>query len=253
MKVTILGSGSSTGVPQLLCHCPVCTSTNIKNRRGRFSILFSQDNTNILVDAPFESRLQLLKANVSHIDLFWLTHPHSDHVAGVDDLRIFAFKNNISLPVYALSEHIETVTQKFPYLFFENEYRTQPLFTGHAITHTPIKHKQALLTPIIHEHGSMNVASFRWNDVAFLADISAIKQSELDKLQGLKLLIISHTLKHNHFKHMKAADIIALIQQIKPERAILTHMNHTFDYDELKQSLPDGIEPGYDGMTIEIE
>lgn len=253
MKTILLGSGSSTGVPQLLCTCPVCTSSNKKNRRNRFSLFFSENDTNVLVDAPFESRLQLLQADISHIDMFWMTHPHSDHIAGVDDLRIFAFKNNISLPFYCLPEHLETVQQKFPYLFFENEYRKQPLFRPTLIEETPIHLNGEILTPLFHEHGPMKVAGFRWKDVAFLADISAIEQSELDKLKNLKLLVISHTLKHSHFKHMKAVDIITLIQQIKPQRAILTHMNHSFDYDELKKSLPEGIEPGYDGMTIEVE
>ena len=252
MNITLLGTGSSTGVPQLLCDCPVCTSSDSKNRRSRFSILFSENGTNILVDAPFESRLQLLNAKVSHIDLFWLTHPHSDHLAGIDDLRIFAFRNNISLPFYSLPEHLKTVQNKFPYLFFKNEYRNKPLFEPHPITNKTIICNNTELTPIIHHHGEMRVAGFRWKNGAFLADISAIEQSELDKLNNLDLLIISHTLKHKHFKHMNGEEVIALIQQIKPKRAVLTHMNHNFEYNELKESLPDGIEPGYDGMSISL-
>ncbi|MCK5807484.1 MBL fold metallo-hydrolase [bacterium] len=252
MDITLLGTGSSTGVPQLLCNCPVCTSSNPKNKRSRFSILFSDNGTNILVDAPFESRLQLLNAKVSHIDLFWLTHPHSDHLAGIDDLRIFAFRNQISLPFYALPEHITTVQNKFPYLFFKNEYRDQPLFQSHPITHKTVTLKNAELIPIIHNHGTMEVAGFRWKNVAFLADISAIEESELDKLKGLELLIIAHTLKHKHFKHMNGEEVVALIQKINPKKAILTHMNHHFEYNTLKASLPENIEPGYDGMTISM-
>ncbi len=252
MKITILGSGSSTGVPQLLCNCPVCRSTDSHNKRTRFSILFEEKDFVILVDAPFESRLQLLQARVTHIDCFWLTHPHSDHIAGIDDLRMFAFRQGSPLPFYSLPEHLRVAKHKFPYLFFQNEYRNTPLFDPRPVEDSFIVYGKARLQPIVHLHGNMRVVGFRWNDVAFLADISEIEPSELEKLAHLRLLIIAHTLPHPHFKHMQSSEVISLIQSLRPERAILTHMNHRFDYQTLKDGLPEGIEPGYDGLTISL-
>lgn len=253
MRVTLLGTGSSTGTPQLLCDCPVCLSADPRNRRTRFAILLETAQTTLLIDTPFEIRLQLLAAGIQRLDALWLTHTHSDHFAGIDDLRIFSFRNKAPLPLYALPSVIATARDRFKYLFDENEYSDINFLEPRPVTGDgPVTCGDLILTPLYHRHGQSAMASFRTGDFAFIADISEIAPTELEKLRGLDTLVISCTVKHDHYKHMKLDDILALIQRIAPRRAILTHMNHLFDHEELLRTLPAGVVPGYDGMIIEL-
>jgi phosphoribosyl 1,2-cyclic phosphate phosphodiesterase len=253
MRVTLLGTGSSTGSPQLLCDCPVCRSEDPRNRRTRFAILVETDATILLIDTPFEIKQQLLAAGVKRLDALWLTHTHSDHLAGIDDLRIFSFRNKAPLPLYALPSVIATARDRFKYLFDENEYSDINFLEPRPVTgDAPIACGDLALTSLYHRHGKSAVVSFRSGPFAFLADISEIAPAELEKLRGLDTLVISCTVKHDHYKHMKLDDILALIQRIAPRRAILTHMNHRFDHEELLRTLPAGVEPGYDGMVVEL-
>ncbi len=252
MIVTLLGTGSSTGTPQLLCTCPVCTSKDPRNKRTRFSILVEVDGVTILVDAPFELRQQLLAAQVKRIDAVWLTHAHSDHLSGIDDLRIFSFARDGHIPFYALPSELEHVRRRFSYLFEENEYFEKHFLDPFPITDRPIDIAGIPLRPVFHTHGKADVASFRLRNFAFIADFSNIEPEEVDKLHGLDMLVVSATVQKEHYKHMKLTDVVALIRKIAPRRAILTHMNHHNDYEKTLMLLPAGIEPGYDGMRLEI-
>jgi len=250
MRLSLLGTGSSTGVPQLLCRCPVCRSNNPRNRRTRFALLFETEQTTLLVDTPFEIRLQLLAAGVKKLDALWLTHAHSDHLAGIDDLRIFSFQSGAPIPFFALPPAIEAARHRFRYLFDGNEYTAVNFLDPHAVGNEPLIFHDLMLVPILHQHGETPVASFRVGDVAFLADISAIEPAEEEKLRGLNLFVVSCTVQRDHYKHMKLDDILSLVARLAPRRTILTHMNHRFDYDDLVRTLPPGIEPGYDGLTV---
>jgi len=252
MKVIFSGTGSSTGTPQLFCECNVCKSENEKNKRSRFSLIISEKDTTVLVDTPFELRLQLLRAGFDKIDAIWLTHPHSDHIAGIDDTRIIAFKNKSSIPFFADSSTMETVKSKYPYMFGENEYSKNPFLDPVTVTEEPIHFKDITFIPIKHFHGSMEVCSFRCGNFAFLADVSRISEKEMEKLSGTSVLSVCTTVKAPHYKHMELEKVIALINKISPEKAYLTHMNHTFDYDEMISSLPPNILPAYDGLCIDI-
>jgi len=252
MKVTLLGTGSSTGTPQLTCDCPVCTSDDWRNKRTRFAIMVETEFKNILVDIPFEIRQQLLKAKVDKLDAIWLTHAHSDHFAGVDDVRMFSFRNGKPLPIFSDKDVIKVVEERYPYLFFENEYVKRPILKPYRIEGETVFFHGVEIVPIRHKHGDETVTSFRIGEFAFLADFSTISEKEREKLTNLKLLVVSSTLKSDHHKHMKFSDVVELIEGLKPERAVLTHMNHRFDFEETKKSLPAFIEPGYDGLSFEI-
>ncbi len=252
MKVIFSGTGSSTGTPQLFCQCDVCISKDIKNKRSRFSFILIKKNTNILVDAPFELREQLLKSEVDHIDAIWLTHPHSDHVAGIDDTRIISFKNREPLPFFAGKATIENTKIRYPYMFEKNEYLNRPFLDPVEVGVEPFLFRDISFVPIRHMHGSTEVHSFRSEDFAFLADISAVSDSEIEKIKGVKVLSVCTTTKIPHYKHMELEKVVKLIEKVSPEKAFLTHMNHTFDYEETRQLLPSFIEPAYDGLEVVV-
>jgi phosphoribosyl 1,2-cyclic phosphate phosphodiesterase len=252
MKVIFSGTGSSTGAPQLFCDCKTCISDNPKNKRTRFSMIIIEKNTTLVVDTPFELRLQLLKAQIKKVDAIWLTHPHSDHIAGIDDTRIISFKNNGPVPFFAGKKTIENAKMRYPYMFGTNEYSDRPFLEPQLISEDPITFREIELMPVKHLHGSMEVNSFRSGDFAFLADVSEISESELSKLSGVKTLSVCTTVKHPHYKHMELKEVINLINFINPEKAYLTHMNHTFEYEEIRSALPSNIIPAYDGLEINI-
>ncbi len=252
MKIFFNGTGSSPGVPQLFCDCRVCKSSFRENKRTRFSMTLIEKETIFQVDAPFEVRLQLLNAGIKKIDGLWLTHAHSDHIAGIDDLRIASFRNGAPLPLFAGQETIASVKTRFPYLFFENEYTDIPLLEPVAVDEKPFQFKDMEFIPVRHFHGETKVHSFRMKDFGLLADISSISESELAKMKGVKVLAVCTTVNHPHRKHMDLDEIIELIKIISPKKAYLTHMSHNFDYFEIKNHLPENIFPAFDGLRVEV-
>ena len=253
MKVIFNGTGSSTGTPQLFCKCPVCSSNDPKNKRTRFSMTIIENDTTILVDTPFELRLQLLSSGVQNIDMVWLTHPHSDHIAGLDDLRMVSFMKKQSLPIFGSQKTLAAAKRQFPYMFTpQNEYVQRPFLIPHIITKDTVKFENIEIVPIRHHHGEMEVESLRIGNFALVADISQIEEEEFEKLKGIDTLAISTTVKRPHSKHLSLSEVINFIDRLKPNRAFLTHMNHTFDYKETRNLLPENIQPAWDGMEILI-
>lgn len=251
MKVIFNGTGSSTGTPQLFCKCPVCTSVDPKNKRTRFSMTIIENGVNILIDTPFEIRQQLLRSGEPDIDLVWLTHPHSDHIAGIDDLRMVSFVKKSSLPVYGSRNTLQAAERQFPYMFNEkNEYIERPFLIPHIVNGDIVKFKGLDIIPIRHHHGKMEVVSLRIGTFGLLADISDIDNEEFEKLRGIKTLAISTTVKNPHTKHLSLPEVVNFINKLNPDRAFLTHMNHTFDYEETSLILPEHIQPAWDGMEI---
>ena len=252
MKVIFSGTGSSTGTPQLFCNCNVCLSEDQRNKRTRFSMIIQNLDTTVIVDTPFELRLQLLRSGIQKIDAIWLTHPHSDHIAGIDDTRIISFKNEASVKFFAGRSTIENAKKRFPYMFMENEYLNRPFLDPVEVGTAPLKFKDFCFIPVKHMHGSMEVNSFRCGDFAFLADFSEIETSEIEKLKDVKVLSVCATVKNPHYKHMELDKVVSLIEKIGPDKAYLTHMNHTFDYETTASILPSFIRPAYDGLEIHV-
>ena len=246
------GTGSSTGVPQLFCDCEICKLKDERNRRTRFSMTLIEDGTVLQIDFPYEIRQQLLKSHVSHIDAGWLTHAHSDHFAGIDDMRMASFRKEEPLPFFLSRETFEIATQRFPYLFFENEYLPRPFLKPVFVEKEPVLFKNLTILPIRHKHGETVVTSLRFKDFALLADINSIDSSELDKAKGAKILAISSTVQKRHPTHFSFEEILDIIKYLSPERAYLTHMNHTFDYEETLKKLPENVRPAVDGLIINI-
>ena len=211
-----------------------------------------EGETVLQIDFPYEIRQQLLKSRIPHIDAGWLTHAHSDHFAGIDDLRMASFRNDEPLPFFLSRETFGIATQRFPYLFFENEYLPRPFLKPVFVEKEPVSFRNLTILPIRHKHGETVVTSLRFKDFALLADINSIEPSELDKAKGAKILAISSTVQKKHPTHFSFEEILDIIKYLSPERAYLTHMNHTFDYEETLKKLPENVFPAVDGLRIEV-
>ena len=211
-----------------------------------------EGETVLQIDFPYELRQQLLKSQVSHIDAGWLTHAHSDHFAGIDDMRMASFRKEEPLPFFLSRETFEIAQKRFPYLFFENEYLPRPFLKPVFVEKEPVLFRNMTIMPIRHKHGETVVTSLRYKNFALLADINSIEPAELDKAKHAKVLAISSTVQKKHPTHFSFEEILDIIKYLSPERAFLTHMNHTFDYEETLKKLPKNVFPAVDGLKIEI-
>lgn len=251
MKITILGSGTSTGVPMVGCHCPVCTSENPRDRRTRASILIETAGKYILVDTSPDLRRQALRHRIPHIDAVLLTHSHADHINGIDDLRGFHFIHRRLIPCYGSRETMDAVRRNFSYIFKGSEISGYaPLLDPHTVSGTFHLFGRTFV-PIDILHGDMPATGYRMNGAAYLTDCSSIPESSMDKLAGLDLLIIDALRYTPHENHFNIEGALRVVEKLKPRRAILTHLTHEVPYADGSR-LPAGVEFAYDGMTIEV-
>ena len=252
MKVTFLGTGTSYGVPMIGCECRVCTSDNPKNSRTRSSIMISEGEYKILVDAATELRIQCLKNKVKDLDAVLLTHSHADHVLGFDDLRHFNRKRKSNIPVYGSQDTINNVSQMFSYAFSDVPSNgSKP-----KVSLMPIDGKLNLsgieVIPVDVMHGTEKVTAYRIDKFAYVTDVSQIPQESVDKLQGLDLLIIAALRNIPHEKHFSIEQAINIVSILKPKQTFFTHIAHEIEHEETDKALPPGIKLAYDGLTVEV-
>lgn len=250
MKFTILGSGTSTGIPMVGCRCAVCTSADPKDQRTRTSLLVENCGSYILVDTSTDLRQQAIREGIPRIDAVLFTHAHADHVHGIDDLRGFHFIHKQAIKCYAESGTMEEITAKFAYIFNgSREHSYHKLLEPHEIS-APFELYGVRVTPVPLLHGTMKSTGYRFNDFAYLTDCSAIPDSSHDLLKGLDTLIID-ALRHTpHQNHFNIQDAIAEALKIGAKRTFLTHLTHEISHSE-ESELPDGIFFAYDGLSLE--
>jgi len=252
MKITFLGCGTSTGVPVIGCKCTVCTSDNEKNRRLRASILIQHENKNILVDTSTDLRQQALRHSISHIDAVLFTHPHADHLHGIDELRSFNHIQDSHIPCYGNKETIERIQIYFKYIF---QNFVKEGWKPHLETHVidgPLLIPPLTILPIEVYHGKMKVLSFRIEKTAYVTDCNRIPEDSIKQLMGLDLLILDALRQKPHFTHFNIDEAVDMVKTLKPKRAVFTHLSHNIDYDETGSTLPPNIELAYDGMEITL-
>ncbi len=252
MKVTFLGTGTSFGVPMVGCECRVCTSDNPKNSRTRSSIIISDGEYNILIDAATELRIQCLKNNVKSLDAVLLTHSHADHVLGFDDLRHFNRTRKTDIPVYGSVETVNNVYRMFSYAFREvSSNGSKP-----KVTLIPIDGKFNLsgmeIIPVDVMHGQERVTAYRFNRFAYVTDVSQIPQDSVEKLKGLDLLIIAALRNIPHEKHFSIEQAISMVSKLKPKQTFFTHIAHDIEHEETNNILPSGIELAYDRLSVDV-
>ncbi|MFT6167265.1 MAG: phosphoribosyl 1,2-cyclic phosphate phosphodiesterase [Vicingaceae bacterium] len=253
MKITVLGSGTSQGVPVIGCDCPVCQSTDKKDYRRRCSILVENENSTIVIDTGPDFREQMLRANVKKLDAVVFTHEHKDHVAGLDDVRAFNFMNNgKEMEVYATKRVQTALKREFEYIFAANTYPGVPKIHLNNIGEEAFKAGGFLLEPINVMHYKLPVKCFRIGDFAYVTDANYINDSEKKKLKGVKYLIINALRREKHLSHFNLAEALELIQEINPKQAYLTHISHLMGkHSETEKELPSNVRIAYDGLTFD--
>lgn len=254
MKITILGCGTSTGVPVLLCRCSVCRSKHPKNKRLRTSIWIQNGQQSIVVDTSIDFRQQAMRARITHLDAVLLTHPHTDHVAGLDELRCFNFAQRSPIPVYGNQWTWEEVQKRFDYIFKKNpvEGGGIPQINMHLIDFKEYYFNigRLRITPIELEHGSKPCLGFRIKNIAYLTDCSRIPPSSMDRLRGLDTLILDCVRLLPHGTHLNLDRALEVISELSPKRTFLTHLGHDFDYSKTMKRLPRRVALAYDGLVL---
>ena len=252
MKIHLLGTGTSQGIPVIGCDCTTCLSNNPKDKRLRVSILIQIGATNIVVDVGPDFRQQMLKTKIRHLDAVLITHQHNDHIIGLDDVRPFNFRSGKDMPVYATTEVQADIKSRFSYIFSENPYPGSPRLTFHQINKDQsITIDGNKVIPIEVWHGQLPVLGFRIDDFTYITDIKTIRSEELEKIKGTEVLVISALHHEEHHSHMNLSQALAIIDEINPKQAFLTHISHRMGpVDEVEPSLPNHVKFGYDGQII---
>lgn len=251
MKITILGSGTSTGVPMVGCHCQVCESHDPHDKRTRASILVECGGRRILVDTSTDLRHQALREKITQIDAVLFTHSHADHIHGIDDLRGFHFIHRRIIPCYGSPETMGKITASFSYIFeglCSEGY--SPLLEPFSVeAEFELFGCKVLPVPIL--HGAFNATGYRFGNAAYLTDCSRIPEASMPLLQGLDLLILDALRYSPHPNHFNIEAALEVVQALAPGRTILTHLTHEVHHKDGKR-LPAGVEFAYDGMVIEL-
>lgn len=251
LKVTVLGTGTSKGIPEIGCDCKVCTSEDPHDKRLRSSILVESMGLKLLIDASPDFRFQAIKNGINNIDVLLLTHVHYDHVGGIDDLRPFCLNGDI--PIFCRSDVDADLRKRIDYCFRDSKYPGVPGFDTHIISDRPFIVKGLRVVPISVNHGDLPIVGYRIGDFAYITDCKTIDNEEKSKLHGLKVLIINALRDRDHFAHLTIAECVDLINEIKPQKAYITHLCHEAGLDkELRERLPNGVAPAYDGEKIFI-
>ena len=250
MKVTILGCGTSGGVPRVGNLWGNCNPANPKNRRRRVSILVEEGATRILVDTSPDLREQLLDAGVERFDAVLYTHDHADHTHGIDDLRAVYHITGKPIAVWADAKTLAVLKTRFDYIF-ESKLGYPAICEPRAIE-GPFRVGAIEVTPFVQEHGPITSLGFKFGSLAYSTDLNGLPQAAKDILKGLEVWIVDALRYKPHPTHPHLEMTLAWVAELKPKRAILTHMTWDMDYDTLKRELPKGVEPGYDGMVINL-
>ena len=253
MKVTFLGTGTSQGIPVIGSNHPVCLSSDPKDKRLRVSVLVEWDDYKYVVDCGPDFRQQMLNTKCNKIDGILFTHEHSDHVAGLDDIRPFFF-NQGDIPVYAHKRVLTTLRKRFDYIFVsEDKYPGAPSVKEVEIENTPFKLSNLTVIPVNAYHNRVQVFGFRFNNFAYLTDVKTVEEHELEKLKGLKVLVVNALRERPHHSHFNLKEALQFIDKVKPERAYLTHIsNYLGFHKEVQLKLPKDVFLAYDNLQITI-
>jgi len=252
LKITVLGSGTSTGIPVIGCRCAVCLSDHPYNQRTRCSALLSYGKYNILIDTSTDLRQQVLREDIRHIDAVFYTHSHADHVHGIDDLRGFNLRSKLPIPLYGSEQTLATIRSSFNYIFDKSEPVSYiPRLKLHPLNQA-IELFGLKMTPIPMQHGRMQSFGYRCGPFAYLTDCNSIPSSSLDLLQDLELLILDGLRFTRHNTHFNIPQAIEMAQTIKAKQTLLTHLSHEIDHPVHDQELPEGINLAHDGQQFNL-
>ncbi len=253
MKITFLGTGTSQGIPVIGSDHPVCLSDNPKDKRLRVSILIEWNEYTYVVDCGPDFRQQMLLANPSKLDGIVFTHEHADHTAGLDDIRPFFFRQG-DIPIFAHKRVLKALSKRFDYIFnSEYKYPGIPTVVEHEIINAPFKLGDLMVTPINGFHHKLQVFGFRFDDFAYLTDMKTIDDDELEKLKGLKVLVLNALRLKEHISHFTLEEALELVEDLQPGHCYLTHISHQLGkHEEVQAMLPPNVSLGYDGLAFDV-
>ena len=254
MKITFLGTGTSQGVPVIACGCEVCISLDIKDKRLRSSIIVSSKTTNVVIDTGPDFRQQMLNNKVQKLDAILYTHEHKDHIAGMDDVRAFNFKQKKPMDIYANERVQKALIREYPYVFEKNSYPGIPKVEVHSIEAESIVSVGDLNFKAIEVlHYKLPVLGFRIEDFVYITDANYISEDQKAKIYGAKILVINALRKEKHISHFTLQEAIELAEELKVEQVYLTHISHLMGkHEEVSLELPKHVSIAYDGLVLDI-
>lgn len=254
LTITVLGSGTSVGVPTIGCHCAVCTSADPRDRRLRPSVLVSYDGRNVLIDTTPDFRYQALRAGIERVDAILYTHAHADHILGLDDVRPLNFRMGGSIPIYAAPGAMSTIRGTFRYIFDGGATES----SVPKIEPRVFDDREAIslfgvdFIPLRLDHGSGLVHGFRFGDAAYLTDHSDIPGATMDRLRGLDVLFLDALRHKPHPTHSTVAHSLETVRELAPRRAFFTHICHDLPHAATEATLPEHVRLAADGLRIQV-
>jgi len=254
VRLTVLGSGTSVGVPTIGCSCRVCHSQDPRDRRLRPSVCLRWDGHTVVIDTGPDFRQQALTYGITHVDAVLFTHAHADHVLGLDDLRPFNFHQRGPIPVYASAETLEVIRRIFSYIFHDGPTESsRPKIETHIFPDEPIVVHGLEFQPIPVKHGSGVCHGFRFGNHAYLTDHSEIPEESLALLEGVEVLFLDALRYKPHPTHSNVERSLKTVERLKPRAAYFTHISHDLEHARAESLLPEGVHLAYDGLDLELE
>ncbi|MBG6109544.1 phosphoribosyl 1,2-cyclic phosphate phosphodiesterase [Flavobacterium sp. CG_9.10] len=254
MKIYFLGTGTSQGIPVIGSNHSVCKSTDFKDKRLRVSVWVSWEDYSFVIDCGPDFRQQMLTSNCQKVDGILFTHEHADHTAGLDDIRPFNFKQG-EIPIYAHQRVIDNLKSRFGYIFeTKNRYPGAPsVKTIEVVNNQPFSIGDKNAIPVNVMHGDLQVFGYRIDDFAYLTDVKTIEKSEVEKLKGLKVLVVNALREEPHNTHFNLQEALDFITLVQPEKTYLTHISHILGFhEEVQKKLPENVFLAYDNLEITI-
>lgn len=254
LKITFLGTGTSTGVPMITSKNPVRFSEDSRDKRLRSSILVSYGEDNYVVDCGPDFRQQMLRANVETIKGIFFTHEHADHIAGLDDVRPYYYRMG-DVPIFSSERVLKSLQRRYEYIFAtENRYPSAPAVSPKVISEKDILEFDGVkITPVGVMHGDLPILGYRFNNIAYLTDVKTIPEAEKQKLQNLEVLIITALRKEPHSTHLNIDEALAIVAELKPKRAYFSHISELLGFHaDVEKELPDNVFLAYDELVVEV-
>ncbi len=254
LKITFLGTGTSQGVPVIGSVHPVCHSSDSRDKRLRVSVLISWENYNYVIDCGPDFRQQMLTNNVNRLDGILFTHEHSDHTAGIDDIRPYFFRQG-DIPIYAQKRVVASLQKRFDYIFAtENRYPGAPAIKVNTIENNrPFKIGNKTVVPIEVDHNRLKVLGFRISDFTYLTDVKTVSESEQEKIKGTKVLVVNALREEPHHSHFNLEEALAFVDKMKPETAYFTHISHLLGFHaEVEKKLPKNVHLAFDNLVVQL-
>ena len=253
MLITILGSGTSQGVPVIGCKCSVCQSSDIKDVRLRSAVLITIEDKNYVIDTGPDFRQQMLNNKVDSLEAILYTHEHKDHISGMDDVRAYNFLQKKPMELFCSHDVEQALRREYYYVFAEDSYPGIPKVNLNRVVNEPFELGGFSVNPILVYHYKMPVFGYRIGGFVYVTDAKTISSEERDKMRGAKVLVINALRRQEHISHLNLTEALDLIEDIQPEMTYLTHISHLFDtHKNIEAELPDNVRVCYDGLTFEV-